>query len=93
MWTWTFWKQAIERAIKTAAQVAAAILGVAGMGILDVDWKATGSIVALAVVASLVTSLATSGFGAADSPSAVAINPQPAPVLPDDPDRRLHRSV
>lgn len=79
MWTWTFWKQALERAIKTAAQVGAALLGVAGLGILDVDWKSVGSVVALAVVASLLTSVATSEMGQANSPSAVAVTP-PAPA-------------
>jgi len=79
MWTWTFWKQALERAIKTAAQVGAALLGVAGLGILDVDWKSVGSVIALAVVASLLTSIATSEVGQANSPSAVAVTP-PAPA-------------
>ncbi|GLZ76860.1 hypothetical protein Afil01_16670 [Actinorhabdospora filicis] len=84
MWTWNFWKQTLERAIKTAAQVAAALLGVAGMGILDVNWKSIGSIVALAVLASLLTSIATSGIGQTDSPSAVAVNPTPlAPAVAD----------
>lgn len=71
MWTWSFWKQAIERGVKTAAQVGAALLGVAGLGILDVDWKSAGSVMALALVASLLTSIATSKIGEKDSPSAV----------------------
>lgn len=80
MWTWTFWKQALERAIKTAAQVGAALLGVAGLGILDVDWKSIGSVIALAIVASFLTSIATSEVGQANSPSAVAVTP-PAPAV------------
>ncbi|MEV0646506.1 holin [Phytomonospora sp. NPDC050363] len=82
MWTWTFWKQALERAIKTAAQVGAALLGVAGLGILDVDWKSIGSVVALAVVASLLTSIASSEIGAQNSPSAVAVGPPTPQAAP-----------
>lgn len=80
MWTWNFWKQALERAIKTAAQVAAALLGVSGLGILDVNWKSVGSIVALAVVASLLTSIGTAGVGQTDSPSAVVVTPGATPA-------------
>lgn len=71
MWTWSFWKQALERAIKTAAQSAVALLGVAGLGILDVNWRATGSVVVLAFIASFVTSIAVSGIGEPNSPSSV----------------------
>lgn len=85
MWTWTFWKQALERAIKTAAQVGAALLGVAGLGILDVDWKSVGSVVALAIVASFLTSIATSEVGQANSPSAVAVSPPPPTAVTPTP--------
>lgn len=72
MWTRTFWKQAIERALKTGAQTAVALLGVAGLGVLDVDWTQTASVVGLAVVASLLTSVASAGVGPAASPSTVS---------------------
>ena len=95
MWTWNFWKQALERAIKTAAQSAVAILGVAGLGILDVDWKQVASVVGLAVVASVLSSIATSTMGQEGSPSAVAVAapapaaaaaaPAAAPVVPVQP--------
>ncbi|NUU21591.1 MAG: Holin [Streptomycetaceae bacterium] len=77
MWTLGFWKQALERAIKTAAQVALGTLGVAGLGILDVDWRGVGSVVALSVVASFLTSIVTSEVGEKDSPSAVRLPPSP----------------
>lgn len=91
MWTLTFWKQALERAIKTAAQVGAALLGVAGLGILDVDWRAAGSVIGLALIASFLTSLATSEVGQANSPSAVTVTapPPPPPTSPPD-DRPEH---
>lgn len=89
IWTGTFWRQATERAIKTAAQVGAALVGVAGLGILDIDWKATASVMGLAVVASFLTSIASSEVGASKgSPSAVAVvPPAPAPVYPPLDDR------
>lgn len=85
MWTWHFWKQAIERAIKTGAQAAVAILGVSGLGILDVNWKQTASVVGLATIASVFSSLATYNMGQEGSPSAVAVTsaaPAEAPAAP-----------
>jgi hypothetical protein len=73
MFTKTFWKQALERAIKTAAQAAIALLTVNGTGVLDVDWAALASISGLAAIASVLTSLVTAGVGEKDSPSAVSI--------------------
>lgn len=48
-----------ERAIKTAAQVAVATIGVDAIGILTVDWVHVGSVSALAGVMSLLTSVLT----------------------------------
>lgn len=73
MFTKTFWKQALERAIKTAAQAAAALLTANGTGLLDVDWGTVASVSGLAALASVLTSIVTSGVGQPDSPSAVTI--------------------
>ncbi len=73
MFTKSFWKQALERAIKTAAQAASALLVGDGIGVLDVDWGNVASVAALAAVASVVSSLVTAGFGEPDSPSAVKL--------------------
>ena len=74
MWTATICKQALEIAIKTAAQVALATLGVDGLGILDVDWAGLGSVVALAVIGSFLTSvLSSEAGGSKGSPSAVSL--------------------
>lgn len=52
----------LERAIKTAAQTFLAAVGsTAALG--DVDWKLVGSVVAMATIASLVTSLGSISFG------------------------------
>jgi hypothetical protein len=74
----TFWLGAAERALKTAAQVAIASIGTATL-VTAVPWSAVASTVALAVVMSVLTSLAdpertdvaiTTG-GTATTPAAV----------------------
>lgn len=66
----TFWKRTTERAIKTAAQVAAALLVVDVTGIHDVNWPLVGSASALAAIVSVLTSVG-SGYIGDDSPSLV----------------------
>lgn len=57
---WTkYWDYAGERAIKTAAQVAIATIGVDAIGVLSVDWTHVGSVSALAGIMSLLTSVLT----------------------------------
>jgi hypothetical protein len=76
MFTGTFWKQAFERAVKTAAQAfaTAAVLGDPVTSVLSLDWKAAFGIAGAAALASLLTSVATSGVGAPNSPSAVELD-------------------
>jgi hypothetical protein len=73
MWTATFWAQTGERAIKTFAQAAAALLLGDGLGLLDVNWLRVGTVAGLAAVVSVLTSIATSGMGERNSPSAVDV--------------------
>lgn len=54
----TFWRAAVIRAVKTAAQTAIAILGV-GTVMSDVDWIRVLSASALAAILSILTSVAT----------------------------------
>lgn len=49
---------ALERATKTAAQAAVAILTAGMTGLLDVDWVQLASVSGLAAVVSLLTSIA-----------------------------------
>lgn len=65
-----FARQAAERAIKTIAQSAAALLVGNGVGLLDVDWVGVLSIAGLAGVVSLLTSIGSGAVGD-DSPSLV----------------------
>lgn len=71
MWTKTFWKQALERAIKTFAQAVLALLTGDGLGIVDVDWATVVSVGALAALASVLTSIVSLPVGEPNSPSAV----------------------
>ncbi|MBB1023344.1 MULTISPECIES: holin [unclassified Dietzia] len=70
MWTATFWKDAAERAVKTAAQTAGGVL-VVGVPIWEVDWTAGLGITATATALSLLTSIASSGRGDHESASAL----------------------
>jgi hypothetical protein len=72
MFTANFWKQAAERAVKTFAQASLALLTGNGLGLLDVNWGVVASVGGLAAVASLLTSIVTSGVGEKDDPSAVS---------------------
>lgn len=60
--TAAFWKGAGERAIKTAAQVAAAFIAAGQIGILDVDFVQLASVVGLATLASFFTSIGNADF-------------------------------
>ena len=61
IWTWDFWRAAIERAIKTAAQTAIATIG-STAAIHQVEWWLVGSVAAMATVLSLLMSVASSAI-------------------------------
>ena len=64
-----FWASAGERAIKTVAQTALAILGTDQLiSALEVDWTEVGGVALLAGILSLLTSIALPG---ADTKAAV----------------------
>ena len=71
MTTGTFWAAALERAVKTAAQVAAALIGTGAVGLTELDWAQIGSVSATAAVLSVLTSLASDRIGPAPGPSMV----------------------
>lgn len=64
-----FWYDALERAIKTGAQVLVALIGTGSLGILQVDWLNTLSVTALAVIVSVLTSIASAGTADTVSPA------------------------
>ena len=68
IWTIVFWRATTERAIKTLAQTAAALIVAAGTGLLDTDWLTVASVAGMAAVVSLLTSIA-SDAATGDGPS------------------------
>lgn len=72
MWTKTFWKQAAERAVKSAAQGLIGMWTLDGFNILHADFALAGGVAAGAAVLSLLTSIVTAGVGEPGSPSAVS---------------------
>jgi len=71
MFTVTFWKDAAERAIRTAAQALLALWATDISGVLEVDWTQAGSVAALAAVTSVLMSVAATGRGNPESASSV----------------------
>ena len=69
MYTLKFWKDAAERAIRTAAQALLALWATDVSGVLAVDWVQAGSVAALAALMSLLMSVAATGTGSQDSAS------------------------
>jgi hypothetical protein len=71
MFTRAFWLAAIERAVKTFGQAAAALLLGDGLGLLDADWAAVANLAGMAAAISLLTSLGSLAAGPGGSPSLV----------------------
>lgn len=77
MWSTRFWKDAIERALKTFAQTLIALLGVGGFGIIDAPWLSSLSVAGLAALLSVLSSVASATVGDQGTASLV---PASAPV-------------
>lgn len=71
MYTTAFYRQTFERAVKTACQTAAALLGAGAFSIVDIDWAQVAGVSAGAAVLSILTSFGSDPFGPDDSPSLV----------------------
>lgn len=61
--TRTYLLDLAERATRTAAQSAVALLSADALGFFDVDWANVASVSGLAAVYSILTSIASNGFG------------------------------
>jgi len=67
-----FWREAFERAVKSAAQSVLLVIGAEQLDALSADWATLGSFALGAAVLSLLTSIASKPFGGDDgSPSVV----------------------
>jgi len=73
IWTVEFWKDAAERAVKTAAQTTAASVLVTNVPVWDIDWTAGVGIVATATIGSVLTSILSSGIGTPGTASAAYV--------------------
>ena len=81
MWKVAFWKDAVERAIRTVAQTFGAIVVAAGTGLLDTDWLTAFSAAGMAGLLSVLTSLASEVKSPDGTASMVHASsaPEPAP--------------
>lgn len=71
MWTSSFWRQAAERSIKSAAQALIGMWALDGLNVLHAHWDLAAGIAGGAAVLSALTSIVTSGVGEPNDPSAV----------------------
>ena len=71
MFSFTFWKDAAERAIRTAAQSLIALTATDISGVLEVDWVQAASVAALAALTSILMSVAATGVGNSQDASAI----------------------
>ncbi|MGH8921082.1 MAG: holin [Actinomycetes bacterium] len=76
MYTYLFWQQAFERAVKTFAQTLVALFSAGGIGLFNAPWTTSLSAAGMAALLSLLTSMASEPWGTRSSPSLV----QPAAV-------------
>ncbi|MCW2904214.1 MAG: putative lactococcus lactis phage r1t holin [Streptosporangiaceae bacterium] len=88
MFSAAYWAQAIERALKSAAQALLIVWGATQVNALSVtNWTTALNVVISAALVSLLTSLASLPFGPSSSPSLVV----PAPLAPVRPVRAATR--
>lgn len=59
LFTTMFWLHAFERAVKTVAQTAVALIGAEAFDVLSFDWKALAATSAGAGIVSILTSVAS----------------------------------
>ncbi len=71
MWTRKFWRETIERAIKTAAQTFLTYVGADQLNVLAFEWSTAGGFAAGGAAISVAMSLVSVPFGPAESPSTV----------------------
>lgn len=74
LFTKDFWVDTLERAIRTACQAALSAGVVGGVGLFEVDWLNVCGIALVAAVASVLTSVASSGKTDSISPASFAMS-------------------
>lgn len=81
LFTATFWLDALERAIKTAAQTVLGSIGVNVANVTNLKWGEIGVLVAFTTGFSILTSIVSSGIG--EPGTASVLNPAPPDTLRD----------
>lgn len=74
LFTKDFWVDTLERAIRTACQAALSAGVVGGVGLFQVDWLNVCGIALVAAIASVLTSVASSGKTDSISPASFAMS-------------------
>ena len=69
LFTKDFWIDTLERAIRTACQAALSAGVIGGVGLFEVDWLNVCGIALVAAIASVLTSVASSGKTDSISPA------------------------
>jgi hypothetical protein len=78
MFSITWLKDALERAIKTFAQVLLSVLTLDGANVMSLDWGQTFSAAGTATAISVLTSILSAGLGSAGTASMTnAVEPAP----------------
>lgn len=65
----SFWKEAAERAVKTAAQSAVLVIGAEQVNALTVSWVEVGGFALGGAVLSLLTSIGSDYFNGGNGPT------------------------
>ena len=71
MFTSKFWRDAFERAVKTAAQAVVVVLGAEVANVFEVNWTETAGLALGAAALSVLTSIASAPFGDKETASLV----------------------
>jgi hypothetical protein len=71
IFTWKFWKDALERAISTGVQAGVASIPVSTLLVQEVRWDAVASTAGLAAVLSVCKAIVASRIGRSDTASLV----------------------
>ena len=69
--SWTFWRQAVERSVKTAAQFALVFTGADAFNIMEMDIVSAGGFALAGAAVSILTSVASAPFSETGTPSMV----------------------
>ena len=82
-WSWSFWADVLERAVKTAAQAILTVLGLSNSGfgnLFEFDWTVLGQAALSGFVLSVLTSLVSAPIGESGTASML-----PPPIGPEAP--------